>query len=203
MCRLLSDFELIYNNYKWNWLLQYTIGYTTNLSFKKSTTCLKSSAQYSLFMSASTLSDALWTGTCRKLYTWGWFSIFAISWGQKKDIDNLFQKRQRAPGMNRHFLPFYSFHEDRVLVKSFPETDLIFNQNLEQGKWLECVIIKPSLEWQLMVSALFLSDTDTLLKFGKQGLFSSLVPTVCSGLNDCTIVYGRHNASIKLTKSFI
>lgn len=56
-----------------------------------------------------------------------------------------------------------------------------------------------------MVSALFLSDTDTLLKFGKQGLFSSLVPTVCSGLNDCTIiiVYGRHNASIKLTKKFI
>ena len=52
----------------------------SHLSLRKSTTCMKSSTEYSLFISASTLSDALWTGTCKKLYTRGWRRILAISY---------------------------------------------------------------------------------------------------------------------------
>ena len=55
VCMLVWEFRIVRNEKKY-----FSIhGYTTNLSLKKSTTCLKSSAQYSLFMSASTLSDAL------------------------------------------------------------------------------------------------------------------------------------------------
>ena len=52
----------------------------SHLSLRKSTTCMKSSTEYSLFISTSTLSDALWTGTCKKLYTRGWLRILAISY---------------------------------------------------------------------------------------------------------------------------
>lgn len=64
---------------------------------RKSITCVKSAQQYSLFMSINTLSDADWTGTCRKAYTRGWVRIFAISCQEEK-MEEERRRRKKKEG---------------------------------------------------------------------------------------------------------
>ena len=77
----------ITNDYKWVWyneidyieILCAKDNKLLYLSLRYWTTRLKSSIQYSRFMSARTLSEPLCTGQCRKEYILGLFIIFDIS----------------------------------------------------------------------------------------------------------------------------
>lgn len=76
----------------------------TYLSLKKSATCLKSAMQYSRFMSMSTLSDPVWTGTWRKEYTLGWRRIFAISCKKRNKIIHQYQIKKVSLQWTKHHL---------------------------------------------------------------------------------------------------